>query len=489
MDEGGVFVFINAGTAKRPRYRDPEAVQAGGENFTVRSSARPDFADLDGDGLGELLCGGYVGGIQILQNIGTAAKPAWSAPSPLPLDGLLPLSANGAAPLAVDWNKDGLCDLLLGRRDGRVQYFEGEKVADVHRLRDRGYIMADGAILDVGLGATPAAGDVTGDGIIDLVVGNQAGYVRIVPGLDASRPVLRCTRAVMRDPDGNGNGLLDPGETAELVVCLTNAGARATSVSGRLTCLTPGIRVQATPASFGTIDAHAEASNSSTPFRLTATTGRDHSGLCAFRLDWRDRRGRETRELTFLVGAYACDETVDSVWEDMSSAAKLPYREGVYEPCRIKPGFDFPFYGRVYDSLHVGISGRVYVLPPVNWAGYRDAPPDIAYPNGFLAPLWAPLNVSKGTVSWTTAGREPERRCVIEWLEMPTSFSAIGETVTFQVSLHENGSITYRYKSFPPQIGRIIGLESPDGRQAVCCPEAVLARLSRGGAVIFRPVP
>ncbi len=65
----------------------------------------------------------------------------------------------------------------------------------------------------------------------------------------------------------NSNGIVEPGETANIVVQLNNPSlTNALNVNATLTTSTPGVTVIQSAASFGTINAGGNANNSGTPF-------------------------------------------------------------------------------------------------------------------------------------------------------------------------------------------------------------------------------
>ncbi|HST23330.1 MAG TPA: S8 family serine peptidase, partial [Blastocatellia bacterium] len=65
----------------------------------------------------------------------------------------------------------------------------------------------------------------------------------------------------------NSNGVVEPGETANIVVQLNNPSlTNALNVNATLTTSTPGVTVIQSAASYGTINAGGNASNSGTPF-------------------------------------------------------------------------------------------------------------------------------------------------------------------------------------------------------------------------------
>lgn len=70
------------------------------------------------------------------------------------------------------------------------------------------------------------------------------------------------------DPMGNSNGKLDPGETANLILTLTNGWANATNVSAILSSSDPYVSISKSTANFGNINRGATAVNSSDAFTV-----------------------------------------------------------------------------------------------------------------------------------------------------------------------------------------------------------------------------
>lgn len=77
-------------------------------------------------------------------------------------------------------------------------------------------------------------------------------------GLWGHAPILAMSAYTVDDASGNGNGRLDPGETASLYITAANNGSSdAFNVVGTLTCQTPYVTVLTGPATYGTLTGEA----------------------------------------------------------------------------------------------------------------------------------------------------------------------------------------------------------------------------------------
>lgn len=130
---GKVHFFKNVGTAQSPLYASDSLIQAGGVSvqFGMRSAVR--VHDWDGDGLKDLLGSGS-NTAAWCKNIGTNAAPSLNAPqrlrSPQQGLGLTNIDTGYRMRLeVVDWNDDGVTDLLIGDDEGYVFYYEGYRFA------------------------------------------------------------------------------------------------------------------------------------------------------------------------------------------------------------------------------------------------------------------------------------------------------------------------------------------------------------------------
>jgi hypothetical protein len=140
--DGWVYFFKNLGTAQSPAYAVGVRIQAGGTdlNLGLRSVVR--VFDWDGDGVADLL-GSSSTGVYWCKNVGTVSSPRLLAPvpvrAPVSTGGLQPISVGQRMRLdLVDWNGDGVVDLLVGREDGTIYYCEGYRMAFTQTIASGG---------------------------------------------------------------------------------------------------------------------------------------------------------------------------------------------------------------------------------------------------------------------------------------------------------------------------------------------------------------
>ncbi len=208
---GFVYWLRNEGTNEAPKYQPARRVQAAGKDLEVFGWPSPNFADLDGDGDLDLLCGEFLDGFTYFENLGTRAAPRYAAGRRLTvppehqalawpaawkavretLAGATPLTMDleMITPVVSDWDRDGKPDLIVGDEDGRVAFLRntGDFTADrTPVFLPPRYFQQQADELKFGALATPVGFDWDGDGDLDLLSGNTAGYVGFFENLSGA---------------------------------------------------------------------------------------------------------------------------------------------------------------------------------------------------------------------------------------------------------------------------------------------------------------
>lgn len=133
----------------------------------------PAFGDLDGDGKPDLVLGGWRDAVQYWHNDGTAKAPKFTI-----ADSAVVRLTRGsyATPALGDLDGDGDLDLMVGEASGELNYYRNEGT----RTQPKFVLVSDTFDgIDIGRRSAPALADVDGDGDLDLVVGTEAGPTQV----------------------------------------------------------------------------------------------------------------------------------------------------------------------------------------------------------------------------------------------------------------------------------------------------------------------
>ncbi len=184
---GYVYVVRNHGTDERPRYGESEQIQAGDGPVDVYGCPSPNFADWDGDGDLDLVCGSFLDHFTFFENVGTRQQPRYAAGRRLQHDGrVIRMDLEMLRVTACDWDGDGDVDLIVGQEDGRVALIECrgfDREAGIPRFKPPVFFRQEADYVKVGVLNTPSAVDWDGDGDLDLICGDTAGYLHLVKNL------------------------------------------------------------------------------------------------------------------------------------------------------------------------------------------------------------------------------------------------------------------------------------------------------------------
>jgi Ca2+-binding RTX toxin-like protein len=170
--DGTLNYYKNTGSAIAPIYQE----QTGDNPFNgidVGSYSKPTLADIDGDGDFDLVVGERNGNLNYYKNTGSAIAPIYQEQT-----GDNPFNSidvgSYSKPTFADIDGDGDFDLVVGEYDGNLNYYKntGSAIAPIYQ-EQTGDNPFNG--INVGYYSTPTFADIDGDGDLDLVVGEEDG--------------------------------------------------------------------------------------------------------------------------------------------------------------------------------------------------------------------------------------------------------------------------------------------------------------------------
>ncbi|MCK4998580.1 MAG: VCBS repeat-containing protein [Anaerohalosphaera sp.] len=183
--DGYVIIFINIGTDSEPTFDAGTRIQYVQYGSTVDiASARttPSFVDYDNDGLKDLVVGGYDGYIHIYLNQGTEGYPSFINRSYAQTSsGYLVVPAFRSSPVVIDFDGDSKKDIVSGNTAGQLIFYQNIGTDQSPLFTDGVYLSAGGAIID--LPGTPRSRpficDFNGDDQLDILVGASDGKIHL----------------------------------------------------------------------------------------------------------------------------------------------------------------------------------------------------------------------------------------------------------------------------------------------------------------------
>ena len=200
-----VTIHENTGSSEHPRFNQSDFT------FEVQANCqgRFDVADWDSDGLPDLITGSFGGQVMWHPNEGHERLPKFGLGKPLAGISL----AYNSHPRLLDFNQDGLIDLLLGVNWGTVSLFlsEGHKKNSLNKSRLLQW--SEGAPLNLraenGDDTTPELADLDGDGVLDLISGGKNGRLFFMKGVGIATRVKTLENLLSKHAPQLGKTLRD----------------------------------------------------------------------------------------------------------------------------------------------------------------------------------------------------------------------------------------------------------------------------------------
>ncbi len=292
--------------------------------------------------------------------------------------------------------------------------------------------------------------------------------------------------------DQGGNGVLDPGESASLLIALKNFGNEtANSVHATLSTSDQYLVINDSTADFGTITANGGIV-ADTAFQVSALpeTPREHHVVLTMNVT--DSSGyTKTFQLNLVVGmrtvndpsgpdnygyfAYEGNDTSYSAAPTFNWVEIAPEAGGHGTSLSLSDDddqvvtlpFSFIYYGNTFTNVTIGSNGLMAMGSTDAHDFSNSEIPSSDGPANMIAPLWDDLNPSRGgQIAYYFDSLN--HRFIVEWHEVP-HYGHTDELETFEVILLDpayyptptgDGVILFQYLTDPTQDDFTTGIEN-----------------------------
>lgn len=193
-NKNSVWLYLNEGTAEQPVFRLHTKNFLQDQMIDLGAGAYPILYDVNQNGLLDLVAGNfgyykfswydfgmlksrYLGQIAYFENIGEPGLPAFQLMD-ADMAGLSSLGLRGLVPAMADLTGNGLADMLVGNENGSLIFVE--QISDGNwSIREQAF-----AGIQVGAYSAPQLFDLDGDAVVDLVIGKKNGTLSFYKGIE-----------------------------------------------------------------------------------------------------------------------------------------------------------------------------------------------------------------------------------------------------------------------------------------------------------------
>jgi len=182
--EGNVYYFRRLSAGNIFLVQEP-LVNVGGRPIDIGLNSSPSVVYFNGDSLPDLVVGmldGYLGGLFLYLNTGSPGVALFDSVDTLECAGE-PIQLYASYPDFHDLTGNGLQDMIVGNTSGMIPCFINTGTPDMPDFQSFEYLMADGDTIDLNTYVRPSICNWNQDGVPDLLVSDYTGGIYLYTGV------------------------------------------------------------------------------------------------------------------------------------------------------------------------------------------------------------------------------------------------------------------------------------------------------------------
>jgi hypothetical protein len=190
---GTLIIFLNVNTNDDPQFDGGTLLEVGPEGskiaIDVGSRATPHVVDWNNDGMKDLVVGALDGLVRIYINQGSHGNPDFQGVEFAQSEGSnLVVPTQRSSPFVLDLDGDGNKDILSGNTEGELLFYTNIASDESPIFCCGAYVESDGVAINLPGSARsrPFVCHWTGDGVYDVLIGGSDGFVHLYQGTHSS---------------------------------------------------------------------------------------------------------------------------------------------------------------------------------------------------------------------------------------------------------------------------------------------------------------
>jgi hypothetical protein len=188
LKESTIAFYLNTGTLTTPVYTFVDYNFANLNSFSLGLKMVPTFGDLNGDGKKDMIIGREDGTLAYFQNNATLPSVSYSAPvlNYQDVSGTTISAGQYAAPQLFDLDNDGLLDLIIGKKTGELIYYRNEGTSTVPSFVLTNAMLGNIDVATVTPDGYPTPHFIRENGTTSLFLGAYDGQMRYYNDIDGN---------------------------------------------------------------------------------------------------------------------------------------------------------------------------------------------------------------------------------------------------------------------------------------------------------------